>query len=406
MKKIILILQCLSLTAILLLISSCAPHSSTGKMPAAPALTATARSTSNIQHIALLLPLTGSYAPYAAAIRDGFLTAYTDQKNHGGSAPAISIYDTNGKNIQMLVQAATAQGADFIVGPLNKAEVTSLAEDHTSSVPILALNTTPSTVRVKNNALYQFGLSPDDEAQQAAQRAWQDHHHNVLILAPNNPSGQRAVNAFSAQWKAYGGNIVATQYYGNMASLSKDISGVLRIDSAYQNERKLKSLFHENMRFIPVRRHDFDSIFLVATPAMGRQIQPLLRFYFVENTPIYSSSLIYSGTPDAGRDTDLNGIFFCDMPWIVAPTQMQPADLQYLKQKIQIQFPATAMHFSKFYAMGIDAFHLVSHLNNMKSNSQYAVPAATGTLFLTSQHVIYRQLTWSQFQNGQPQLVR
>jgi len=40
---------------------------------------------------------------------------------------------------------------------------------------------------------------------------------------------------------------------------------------------------HEKMRFEPQRRHDFDSIFLVATPAMAKQIQPLLRFYFFQN---------------------------------------------------------------------------------------------------------------------------
>ncbi|OGT47254.1 MAG: hypothetical protein A3E82_06620 [Gammaproteobacteria bacterium RIFCSPHIGHO2_12_FULL_38_11] len=399
MKKIILILQCLLVSAILLLLCSCAnqTQSITKKQLAAPA--------SSINHIALLLPLSGSYAPYGTAIRDGFLTAYNDQKNHGGLASAITIYDTNGKNIDAVMQTAIAQGADFIVGPLDKAAVSTLAEQRTSTVPILALNTIPNTAHVSNDALFQFGLSPDNEAQQVAQKAWQDQHHNIIILAPNNPSGQRAVNAFSTQWKAYGGNIVATQYYSNMASLSKNISGVLHINNAYQNARKLKNMFHENMRFIPERRHDFDSIFLVATPAMGRQIQPLLHFYFVGNTPVYATSLIYSGIPDAARDTDLDGIFFCDMPWIVAPTQMQPANLQYLKQMIQSQFPETATHFSKFYAMGIDAFNLVFQLRNMQSNAQYPVSAATGTLFLTPQRVIYRQLTWSQFQNGQPRLV-
>ena len=167
-------------------------------------------------------------------------------------------------------------------------------------------------------------LSPTLEARQAAEKAWQDHHRNVIILAPNNAQGQRIANAFSAQWKTVGGAVVSQQFYGNIASLSKTIRTALQIDTAYQNAHDLKNMFRENIRFIPQRRHDFDSIFLVATPDMGRQIQPLLHFYFANNIPIYTTSQIYAGAPNANRDQDLDGMLFCDMPWMLARNQIQP----------------------------------------------------------------------------------
>lgn len=411
MKRIILLLQLVIVTTILALSAGCsnAPAqrnqtwSSTD--PFAPPLPGT-HELAKPRHIALLLPLSGPYGAYATALKNGFFTAYYDQKNRTGYSPNISVIDTQGKDIQTVVQTAIAQGADFIVGPLDKANVATLAASNQTHVPILALNTTPSNERINNSALYEFGLSPTAEAAQAAQKAWQDRRHNVIILAPNNVLGQRVANAFSTRWKTLGGTVVAQQFYGNMASLSKNLRTVLQIDSADQNAHELKAMFHEDVRSIPQRRQDFDSIFLVATPDMGRQIQPLLRFYFAGNIPIYTTSQIYTGTLNADADHDLDGMIFCDMPWILAPNQMPSDNLRALQQHIQMLWPDTATRYAKFYAMGVDAFNLTSQLNKMQSAPQLGIAAATGTLYLTPQHTIDRQLLWAQFKNGAPQLVR
>ncbi|OGT43531.1 MAG: hypothetical protein A3F13_00325 [Gammaproteobacteria bacterium RIFCSPHIGHO2_12_FULL_40_19] len=411
MKRVILLLQFILVTTILILSNGCSSTSAQQNQrwstsnAFAPHGQETNPLSQQSRQIALLLPRSGPYASYANAIRNGFFTAYYDQKNQTGYAPTIIVIDTQNKNIQTVVQTAVAQGADFIVGPLEKPNVLTLAESHQSHVPILALNTTPNSTRMNNTSLYEFGLSPTQEAEQAAEKAWQDHHRHVIILAPNNAQGQRIANAFSTQWKTLGGTIVGQQFYGNIASLSKSIRAVLQIDSAYQNAHDLKNMFHEDMRFIPQRRHDFDSIFLIATPDMGRQIQPLLRFYFVDNIPIYTTSQIYTGIPNADRDRDLDGILFCDMPWILAPN-LQPSSVRSVQQHIQTLWPDTARRLAKFYAMGVDAFNLTLQLNKMQSQPRVGVSAATGTLYLTPKRTLDRQLVWAQFKNGEPQLVR
>lgn len=392
MKRIIHLLQLLIITTILILSNGCT-NTSIKAMP-------TVSLPSQPQHVALLLPLTGPLATYAGAIRNGFFTAYYAKQNQGASVPNITVYNTDGKNIRDVYQTAITAGADFVVGPLDKADVLTLANEHHTIVPILALNTTPSDTKINNDVLFEFALSPIDEAQQAAQKAFHDNHRNVIILAPNNLWGQRIANAFTAQWKTLGGNIIATEYYGDMRTVSKNIQDVLQISNSYQNEHQLKNMFGKDMRFIPQRRQDFDSIFLVATPEMGRQIEPLLRFYFAGNIPVYATSQIYAGFPDVNRDNDLNGIYFCEMSWVLAPNQMQ-SQLQTMQQRIQTLWPQNYARLTKFYAMGVDAFDLISELNNMQSQSS-GVPGATGTLYLTPQHTIYRQLMWAQFQNGIP----
>lgn len=401
MKRIILFSQLIITTTVILFFNGCSNTSSVRRAPSYPAgntqtWQSTANNPSKPQRIALLLPLSGPYHDYANAIRNGFFTEYYAQKNQTGYMPTITVFDTQGKNIRDVYDTAVKQGADFIVGPLDKPSVTALATGGTTTVTTLALNSTPDNIRISNNALYEFALSPTDEAQQAAIKAQQDHHHNVIVIAPQTALGQRIVNAFTSQWKQQNGNIVATTYYGNIASLSKNISSVLGINDAYQNAHALKNTLRENFRFIPQRRQDFDSIFLVANPKMARQIMPLLQFYFAGNVATYSTSQIYNGTADA----DLDGVQFCDMPWVLKSNLFTET-----QNKIKMLWPDNYPRLSKFYAMGIDAFTLASQFRALQSQPNTGMPAATGTLYLTPQHYIYRQLVWAKLVNGTPELI-
>ncbi|MDH5368732.1 MAG: penicillin-binding protein activator, partial [Gammaproteobacteria bacterium] len=130
------------------------------------------------KNIALLLPLTGRFANPAKAIRDGLLAAYYAEKNKEDIT--IRIYDTKGtpENIDDIYEKAISNGAQFVIGPLNKASINKLAEQDDLSVPTLALNYIDPTTTVPGE-LYQFGLSPEEEALQVAERTWLDGHVNA-----------------------------------------------------------------------------------------------------------------------------------------------------------------------------------------------------------------------------------
>lgn len=353
------------------------------------------------KHIALLLPLTGPLSPYAQAIKNGFFTAFYDQKQRLNIAPTISVYDTNGKDINQVYATAVSEGADFVVGPLEKNAVQTLAQNDHLSVPVLALNTTQTSDRRERN-LYEFGLSPRDEAQQAANQIWKDQKQRVLVIVPDNELGQRMANAFDTQFQGLGGKIIATQFYDKPRTLADSIQQVLQVHQAYEDKHAIQRIIHQSVRFIPQRRKDFDSIFLVATPSIAEQVLPLLRFYFAGDIPVYATAQLDTGH---AFSNELDGVFFCDMPWILAPNQMQPTYLQTIQQRIQSVWPNQYARLVKFYALGVDAFHLTWPLNQWRGLPRYGMPAATGTLYLTTQQHIYRQLTWAKIQNGAAQLV-
>ena len=354
--------------------------------------------------IALLLPLTGKLSGSSNAIRNGFFAAYYQTKKNNPQAPAIKVYNTSGKNVAAVYQTALNQGANFVVGPLTKSNVRQLAESGDISVPTLALNTLNSDRKV--NDLYQFGLSPIDEAFQAANKAWSDQHHEALVIAPSNAWGQRIATAFSKEWQNLGGLVVGKMRYTNQSSLSRDVKDLLNVNQSQNRYLALRRILGKKMRFIARRRKDADVVFLIAQPTIARQIRPLLKFYFAGDLPVYAISSIYRGLPNRVRDRDLNGIQFCDMPWVLTPNTMQPQWLDSIRKQVRAIWDRSFTRHPKLYALGVDAFDVIPMLSKMTLLPEFGTDAATGTLYLTADSHIYRKLLWSQFRNGTPHLLQ
>lgn len=333
-------------------------------------------SSEKIKNVVLLLPLEGPLGNAGQAIRDGFITAYNNDK--GSSKPAhITTVDTSNQTIQEAYRKAVKADADIIVGPLEKNNVQALVQADAINTPTLALN------YLDNNAdapakLYQFGLSPLDEARQAAALAKQNGSNNAIILAPNNNWGQTLAQTYRDEWQALGGNVVAKLYFSS--------------DSIALNQQ-IRDL-------VNAHKQKFDVILLAASPQMARQIKPLLKFYYAGDIPVYATSLVYTGTPQPAFDTDLNGVTFCDTPWTLTDN---PADSK-LRQQISLFWPANFQQNSRLYALGIDTYQLIKKLPQL-TNNQQSITGTTGSLFLNTQHLIVRQLTCAQFVKGIPQLL-
>lgn len=230
-------------------------------------------------HVALLLPLQGKYAAIGEAIMSGFQAASTASPK----PIQINAIDTTQTSVSTAYAYALRQGTDFIVGPLLKSEVQKLASLQPST-PILSLNYLDDHSRDRSLSdhvskeeasfptFYQFGLSPLDEARQAAALARQQGLSSALVLTPDNNRGHHIARAFEAQWEALGGQIVDKLSYTPFVP-------------------ELGTQIRQFLRFEPpnLRREDFDVIFLVATPKIGRQIKPLLSFYYANNIPIYAT---------------------------------------------------------------------------------------------------------------------
>ena len=162
--------------------------------------------------VALLLPLSGKFSKAGEALRDGFLAAYYTRRPN--KEQQIRIYDVtdNDATVRQVYEQAVKDGAQFVVGPLTKEGIQQINNLDEVSIPTLALNYLSDEEVVRNN-LYQFGLSPEEEARQVAERTWLDGHVSAAVLVPNGPWGERIYESFKERWEAMGGKIAEMQTY-------------------------------------------------------------------------------------------------------------------------------------------------------------------------------------------------
>jgi len=346
------------------------------------------------RNITLLLPLHGKLANESQAIHNGFLAAYYYDKQQTQADLNIKVTDVADGNIISIYQNAVGENPDVIVGPLTKPMVAAVS-DLPITVPTIALNTLDnySTKIVPN--FYQFGLAPQDEALQAADRILADRHRQLVIMAPGNSWGQGLAKMFQHQYENGGGNVIVDAEYNDQDNFDQFTQKALDVvrtkipDPTHKTSKVKLEITH---------RMDVDAIFLIAQPAITRQIVPLLRFY-ANDIPIYATSAIYSGTSNVILDQDINGVFFCDMPWVLKNPLELSSQLQAIRNQIIMLWPDFA-NYTKFYALGIDAYFLATSLGKLTRGEITTIDGATGKLRLDQFNHIYRSLDWQRMGSG------
>lgn len=325
--------------------------------------------------VAVLLPRAGVYAPAATALRRGFMEAY--ERDTRQFKPDVRYYDSAGDDAAQVYRQAVAEGAQIIVGPLVKIQVQKLSQGPALAVPVLALNQTGSSRQAN---LYQFALNPEDEADQVAQLARQDGGTQAITIAPASNYGKRLTQEFKQRWQQLGAHVLAQLNY---TPQNPEVEGLLtRVGRAAPD-----SFSQPQPELV---------LFLVATPEDARRIVSAFRNAGFRGS-FYGSSLLYGGRPDPAADRALDGVSFCDAPWVLPirgagdePDDFMPID------------PAIDPQVLRLIPFGHDAFQLLSELETLKSGEPYH--GVSGDLVLTKNRQIHRRLYCARFADGIPRL--
>ncbi len=348
----------------------------------------------DIRNIAVFLPESGPYASYAKVIKEGVLAAYR-RYEQDALQPDIQFYDSQGVNIAALYHQVVSQGAQLVIGPLNKKLVVELAETTDLTIPVLALNYVEGLVREN---LYQFSLSPYDEVRQAVKQARAEGHRNAIILAPETVEGERLSHYFQNAWQAMGGDVLAVQTFNPGArDFGQPVKQMLSIEESKSRFQQLSKVLG-GIEFSPRRRQDVDVIFIVAGNAIARLINPQFYHNRAQSVAVYGLARIYTGQAEPKKDVDLEGMSFCSIPWLFE--QAYQGDLDKLAlQELWQSLPAQYLNLMAF---GIDAYAVLPYLNDLAS-----VPynGATGDLLLNEYNRIERHLVCAKFNHGIAQLL-
>lgn len=351
--------------------------------------------------IALLLPLTSDYANAARAVQDGFMAM--DRANTNPDKPEVRVYDigANAADAPAMYTRAQQEGAQFIVGPLGLEAAQQVVNANAAMVPTLLL----SHVEREGGGdvpLIQFGLPPEQEAVQAAERAFLDGRRQAALLYADNNLNQRLIAAFREHWTRLGGVIVAEQVYAlGAAEYSAPVKQLLNITASEARRQALESRLRTKLKFDPRAREDIDAIFLAADAKHARLIKPQLNYFRASGVPVYTTSQVFSGKSDPANDADLDGVMFGDMPWML----VNDGKIAALRERIQGAWPYAHSPLDRLYALGVDAYAIIPHLNRLLADNNLRFGGVSAGLSVGSDRRLHRQLLWARFRSGQPRLI-
>lgn len=351
-----------------------------------------------INQIAVLLPLSGSNtAAVAAAIRDGLIAAHDYEKSQQ-PAPVLRFYDVGDNPGYVRTAYATAinDGAGAVIGPLRKNAVAAIASQRDIPVPTITLNTIQgSGISSGTSNIIQFGLAPEDEARSAAARAAGLNLSNAVILQSDDSRGEREGRAFQDAMFLYGGNIAHIAVLPkDEYDYSKQIKEALGIDKSDERFKTLSRTIGEKLFFEPSIRNDIDVIFLAVTSEQARSVRPQLDFFRARAITRLGTSRVASLDDDAKNNKDLNSIYYPDAPWVLRKS----LEKDPVRKSIIATFPSAEGAYAKLYALGADAYQLVTNLNALSQGQR--LQGYTGGLELKPDGRIQRHLDWAQYVEG------
>jgi outer membrane PBP1 activator LpoA protein len=347
--------------------------------------------------VALLLPLTGAAASQAGTVRDGFLSAYYQLP--AASRPDLRLYDTGALTPADAIAQARAAGSSFIVGPLTREDVAAVAALGNQSIPVLALNFLPAD-RPAPGGMYQFALSPEEEAQLVARRILADGHHRGIALVPRGDWGTRVIDAFTRELLAGGGSLISAASYDSAGhDYGVELESVLRVSDSEARHQRLQTVLGTKLNFEPRHRADIEFVFIVPESATNaRLMAPQLKYYYAGDIPSYSLSIAYdSDSTDANRDID--GLRYPDMPWMVSGD----SSIDAIRSSVEQAWGSRVAWRSRLFAFGYDACQLMLALSSAHNNAAAVqVAGLTGQLHIDGAGRVERALIWVQIRDGEP----
>ncbi len=402
-----------------------------------------------IKNIAVILPLTGNQHLAGLAIQQGILASFDNDKTK-----ALHFIDSNTLNWYGLTNELAMLNIDYVIGPLLKSNVdkyisytdgqiqsqndymlneasglftpgnqdiatSTLLENNEpdylsnidsdnviqsylppttpeESIATLLLNMPTDAPITKHHTV--LSMRPEDEAHQAAATLSRQNYENPIVLSQTNIVSKRIAQAFAKQWQILTGNSIEVVYYNTGAQMQENIKASLAVDKSKARIDKLKSRLHQTIKSQTRNRRDIDMIYLVGTPSQTRLVKPYIEVNispFAESIPVFASSRSHSGQVDHSSNSDLKGLTFTEIPWLLP--EEQQSQLAILSHEL---WPKRSDGHARLFAMGYDSYQLVNNIPLMQQAPYIQHWGQTGVLKLSQDNVLSRSLLWGVYKNN------
>ncbi|MBN6070758.1 penicillin-binding protein activator [Aggregatibacter actinomycetemcomitans] len=315
-----------------------------------------------LSQIGLLLPLSGNGQVLGNTIKSGF-----DAAKGEDTTIQVQVYDTVATPMNEIIEQARQAGVRALIGPLLKQNVDVILNNPSAiqGLDVLALNSTPNA-RAIGQVCY-YGLSPEDEAESAANKMWRDGIREPMVAVPQNDLGQRTATAFNVRWQQLSGTDANIKYYNQAGDVGVALQG-----------------------------QSVQGLYIVAKSEELSDLKSVID-NSGNNIKLYASSRSNSSNNGPEYRLLMNGLQFSDIPFF-----KDTDSAQYQKVATATNNDYSLM---RLYAMGADSWLLINHFNELRQVPGYNIDGLTGKLSAGPNCNIERDMTWFQYQNGGIQVL-
>lgn len=382
--------------------------------------------------IAVLLPLSGRFKKPAEAIQYGISHAFYNQialnkqsenelSNNDSitttpeiviedelqtTPPEILFIDTTQMTAQAIADKLRLQRIDFVIGPLVKSNVDKLLP-LIGDIPVLALNRF-QTAEQGSSLHYAFPLSPESEAEQAAETIFNNKHKKPLILAPQSNFGERVSKAFETRWKelnqaqqAKSANTVEhypaeTHFFTKKSEFAKFVASALQTDKSQERINQIRSAISITVESELRSRRDVDAIYIVGKRNELILLKPFIAVTispFADSIALYASSRSHAIDMSNIQNRELSDLTFSDIAFLLD-------DKGQMNQKIQAIWPHQSFSTLRLFALGYDSYNLIGQLKQLQVIEGYKYQGLVGELSLDTTNSIGSKLHWATYKEG------
>ncbi|GAW94545.1 penicillin-binding protein activator LpoA [Colwellia marinimaniae] len=310
----------------------------------------------------------------------------------------INHQDNNNQDVFHTATSVLDQPFDYISAINSDSAIESYLQGGSNSKAIstLLLNIPAKASLTEHHTV--LSMRPEDEAKQAAATLSRQNYQHPIVLSQKNVVSKRIAQAFVKQWQRITGNTIAVVYYNTGAQMQANIKASLSVDKSKTRINKLKSQLNQSIKAQTRNRRDIDMIYLVGTPEQTRLVKPYIEVNispFAKIIPVFASSRSHSTRSDYSSNSDLQGLTFTEIPWLL--TSAQNTELATLSQQL---WPKRSDGLSRLFAMGYDSYQLISKIPLMQQAPYLQHWGQTGTLKLNKNNILTRSLLWGSYKNN------
>ena len=324
--------------------------------------------------VAVLLPMSKELKVASEAILDGLLQQYYANAE---VQPALHLIDTDRyANFADAYAAASSTGAETIIGPLRKQNVSQLPHLVTD-IPTVALNQLEINTLTPN--LYHFSLNVKDDIRELIAFAKKEGAENSAILTTQPTWALRQGDQFKEIAQEEDLPVLTSlSYEDTPTGRANAVKQLLQVDESEARIRRIRQWTNQDIESTPRARQDLDYVYYVGKLEDAKQIRPLLNFYFADDIPMLASQTIHDRSPSSTtKNEDIERIVFSELPAILEQQSRGGSSQPLVLQRLT--------------ALGNDSYLIAKRLALFTNVRSAKVSAKTGIITLDNNGMFNRR---------------